>query len=95
MPHNEGGFRYGWGGIFRAASVIFFAYVGFEAVFKPRRLKRGIRGVMCLSASLEASQSAPSSIWVWRWFLLGIVPYRQLDVADPLAIAVSKMHAPF
>ncbi|MGZ8370747.1 MAG: amino acid permease, partial [Caulobacteraceae bacterium] len=32
IPDNEGGFKYGLPGIFRAASVIFFAYVGFEAV---------------------------------------------------------------
>ena len=32
VPDNEGGFRYGWQGVLRAASIIFFAYVGFEAV---------------------------------------------------------------
>src|SRR3546814_16239824 len=32
IPPNEGGFSYGWPGVFRAASVIFFAYIGFETV---------------------------------------------------------------
>jgi APA family basic amino acid/polyamine antiporter len=32
VPANQGGFHYGWLGIFRAASLIFFAYIGFEAV---------------------------------------------------------------
>ena len=32
IPENQGGFVYGVQGVFRAASVIFFAYVGFEAV---------------------------------------------------------------
>ena len=32
IPENQGGFTYGLQGVFRAASVIFFAYVGFEAV---------------------------------------------------------------
>ena len=32
IPPNEGGFKYGWPGIFRAAGVVFFAYIGFDAV---------------------------------------------------------------
>ena len=33
MPQNEGGFGdYGVTGILRAAGVVFFAYVGFDAV---------------------------------------------------------------
>src|SRR5271169_6567855 len=33
IPPNEGGFgEYGWSGIARAAGVIFFAYIGFDAV---------------------------------------------------------------
>ncbi|UYH52220.1 amino acid permease [Candidatus Kirkpatrickella diaphorinae] len=94
MPHNEGGFRYGWGGVFRAASVIFFAYVGFEAVStaatearNPRRdVPIGIIGSLAICTIIYLGVAV---------VLLGIVPYRQLDVADPLAIAVSKMHAPF
>jgi APA family basic amino acid/polyamine antiporter len=33
IPENTGNFgEYGWSGIFRAAAVIFFAYIGFDAV---------------------------------------------------------------
>lgn len=32
IPKNEGPFKYGWSGIFRAAGVVFFAYIGFDAV---------------------------------------------------------------
>ena len=33
VPPNEGGFgKYGWSGVIRAAGVIFFAYIGFDAV---------------------------------------------------------------
>jgi APA family basic amino acid/polyamine antiporter len=33
IPDNTGNFgEYGWSGIFRAAAVIFFAYIGFDAV---------------------------------------------------------------
>src|SRR5205814_3199132 len=32
IPPNEGGFKYGMAGVLRAAGVIFFAYIGFDAV---------------------------------------------------------------
>ena len=32
IPDNTAPGVYGWDGVFRAASIIFFAYVGFEAV---------------------------------------------------------------
>src|SRR5690606_2062526 len=33
IPENQGGFgHFGWSGVFRAAGVIFFAYIGFDAV---------------------------------------------------------------
>src|SRR3546814_17895205 len=37
IPPNEGGFSYGWPGVFRATSVIFFAYIGFETVSSEER----------------------------------------------------------
>lgn len=32
VPGHEGFFDHGWGGIIRAAAVVFFAYIGFDAV---------------------------------------------------------------
>ena len=32
VPPNEGGDAFGWPGVFRGAGVVFFAYVGFDAV---------------------------------------------------------------
>src|SRR5262249_58253678 len=33
IPPNEGAFgTYGWSGVFRGAAVVFFAYIGFDAV---------------------------------------------------------------
>ena len=31
-PGHEGFFEHGWGGIIRAAAIVFFAYIGFDAV---------------------------------------------------------------
>lgn len=93
VPPNEGGFRFGVSGIFRAASVLFFAYCGFEAVSTasaeartPRRdVPIGIIGALVVCTLLYV---------IVALVLTGLVSYRDLNVADPLAIAVNAMHRP-
>ena len=94
IPPNTGGMHFGIPGIFRAASVIFFAYVGFEAVScaaaEARNPKRdvpiGILGSLALCTVVYVLVAG---------VLTGIVPYRKLGVPDPLAIAVDAMHMPW
>src|SRR3546814_1397084 len=77
-----GGFSYGWPGVFRAASVIFFAYIGFETVStagaearNPQRdLPIGILGALTICTLLYISVAA---------VLTGVVPFRELGVPDP------------
>lgn len=93
IPANEGGFRFGIEGIFRAASILFFAYLGFEAVAaaaaEARRPQRdvplGILGALIASTLLYVAVALT---------LTGIVPYRALDVPDPIAIAVGAIGMP-
>lgn len=90
LPANEGGFKYGLPGIFRAASVIFFAYVGFEAVStaaaeakNPQKdVPFGILGSLLVCTVLYMLIAA---------VLTGVVDYRQLGVAAPIALAVDVM----
>src|SRR3546814_4843269 len=64
IPPNEGGFSYSWPGVFRAASVIFFAYIGFETVStagaearNPQRdLPIGILGALTICTLLYISE---------------------------------------
>lgn len=94
IPPSQGGFHYGFKGIFRAASVIFFAYVGFEAVSTAsaeaknptRDVPVGIIGSLIICTIVYMIVAA---------VLLGIVPYHELDVPDPLAIAVKAMNTPW
>ncbi len=94
IPAGTGGFHFGVPGIFRAASVIFFAYVGFEAVScaaaearNPRRdVPIGILGSLAICTVTYVLVAA---------VLTGIVPYQKLGVPDPLAIAVDAMHRPW
>ncbi|MDB5433433.1 MAG: amino acid permease-associated region [Caulobacter sp.] len=90
IPPNEGGFKYGVPGIFRAASVIFFAYVGFEAVStaaaeakNPKRdMPIGILGSLLVCTIIYMAVAA---------VLTGVVPFRELGVAAPIALAVDRM----
>jgi APA family basic amino acid/polyamine antiporter len=93
IPPSEGGFRYGVPGIFRAASTLFFAYLGFEAVAtaasEARRPQRdvpiGILGALALSTLLYGSVAM---------IMTGLVPFRSLGVPDPIAVAVQAVGAP-
>jgi basic amino acid/polyamine antiporter, APA family len=91
IPPNEGSFHYGWPGIFRAASYVFFAYVGFEAVStaageakNPQRdLPVGILGSLVVCTVIYMAVAA---------VLTGVVPFKTLNVPDPIAVAVDKMN---
>ena len=93
IPANEGGFVYGWQGVMRAASILFFAYLGFETVStaaaearNPERdLPIGILGSLIACTVIYIVVAA---------VLTGVVPYRELGVPDPIAIAVDRMGHP-
>lgn len=93
VPPNEGGFRYGVPGIFRAASILFFAYLGFEAVAtaasearKPQRdVPVGILGALLVSTLVYAAVAL---------VMTGLVPFRALNVPDPIAVAVAAIGQP-
>jgi len=91
IPPNEGSFHYGWQGILRAASYVFFAYIGFEAVStaageakNPQRdLPIGILGSLFICTAIYMAVAA---------VLTGVVPFRMLNVPDPIAVAVDRMN---
>ncbi len=88
IPPNQGAFgEYGWSGIARAAGVIFFAYIGFDAVStaaqeakNPQKdMPLGILGSLVICTILYILVSG---------LLTGIVPYTALNVADPVAVGI-------
>ncbi len=90
---NEAG-NYGWNGILRGAGIVFFAYVGFEAVStaaqeakNPQRdVPIGILGSLFVCTVLYMAVAA---------VLTGIVPYSTLNVPDPIAKAVDAINLPW
>jgi APA family basic amino acid/polyamine antiporter len=81
---------YGFAGVTKAASVIFFAYIGFEAVStaaqeakNPKRdIPIGILGSLAVCTILYILVSL---------VLTGIVPYKELNVDEPIAKAVDHI----
>jgi APA family basic amino acid/polyamine antiporter len=91
IPKNTGEYgHFGWTGILRAAGVIFFAYIGFDAVStaaqeskNPQRdMPWGILGSLSISTVLYILVAI---------VLTGIVSFTQLNVADPVAVGVDAM----
>ncbi len=86
--------KYGIGGVIHAAAVIFFAYLGFEAVSTAgaeaknpgKDMPIGILGALTICTILYILTCA---------VLVGIVPYAELDVPAPIALAADKMGLPW
>lgn len=88
IPANEPGtMHYGWKGIMRAASLVFFAYIGFDAVStaageakNPQRdMPIGILGSLIICTVLYIAMAAA---------LTGLAPYKDLNTAEPVATAL-------
>jgi len=89
IPENTGVFgQFGWSGILRATSVVFFAYNGFDVVStlaqeskKPQKdLPIGLLGSLSVSTAVYL---------IMALILTGIVSYLLLNVPDPIAVAVN------
>jgi basic amino acid/polyamine antiporter, APA family len=88
IPENTGRFgEYGWSGILRGAGVIFFAYIGFDAVStsaqeakNPQRdMPIGILGSLAVCTILYVLVSG---------VMVGLVPYKEmLNQPAPLVVA--------
>jgi len=91
VPPNVGEFGlYGWSGVLRGAGVIFFAYIGFDAVSTAAQESRnpqrdmpiGILGSLVICTILYILVSG---------VLTGVVSYTKLNVPDPIAVGVDAI----
>jgi APA family basic amino acid/polyamine antiporter len=88
IPPNTGEFgRFGWSGVLRGAGVMFFAYIGFDAVSTAAQEARNPSRDMPIGILSSLAICTVLYIAV-AIVLLGLVPYQQLDVADPLAVGI-------
>lgn len=97
IPENTGKFgEYGWSGIIRAAAVVFFAYIGFDAVStaaqetkNPKKaMPIGIMGSLLICTVLYIA---------FAYVMVGVVHYKEFtagggsDHLAPVAIAIDAM----
>jgi len=88
VPENTGVFgHYGWSGILRGAGVIFFAYIGFDAVSTAAQESKNPQKDMPIGILGSLGISTVLYILV-ALVLTGIVPFHLLNVPDPIALAV-------
>jgi len=90
IPDNTGvRGEYGWTGVMTGAGIVFFAYIGFDAVStaaqeakNPQKdMPIGIIGSLLICTVLYILVSGIAT---------GVVPYRELDVPDPIAVAADR-----
>jgi APA family basic amino acid/polyamine antiporter len=88
LPPNTGTFgEFGWSGVMRGAAIMFFAYIGFDAVSTAAQEARNPQRDMPIG--ILASLAICTVIYIAvAIVLLGIVPYPYLNVADPLAVGI-------
>jgi APA family basic amino acid/polyamine antiporter len=88
IPPNTGEFgHFGVSGVLRGAAIIFFSYIGFDTAsttaLESRNPQRdvpiGILGALVLSGVLYLAMAA---------VMTGMVPYTQLNVEQPVAVAL-------
>ena len=88
IPENTGkDGEFGWSGIIRAASIVFFAYIGFEAVSTAAQEAKNPAKDMPFG--IIGSLVACTIIYILVSIVMTlIVDYRTLNVPDPVAVAV-------
>lgn len=97
IPENKGNFgEFGWSGVIRAAAIVFFAYIGFDAVStaaqetkNPKKaMPIGIMGSLLICTVLYI---------IFAYVMVGVVHYSQFtsgsagDHLAPVAIAIENM----
>ena len=88
IPDNQGPGKYGFEGVLRGAALVFFAYIGFEAVsvaaqesHKPQRdLPIGMLLSLAICTVLYIAMAA---------VMTGLVPFAQLGTDEPVVTAVA------
>src|SRR5437899_1183098 len=89
IPAAEGQGHFGWDGVVAGGGIVFFAYIGFDAVStaaqeakNPQKdMPIGIIGSLLICTLLYILVSGIAT---------GVVPFRELNVPDPIAVAADR-----
>lgn len=90
VPENTGEFgKFGWTGVAQAAGIIFYAYIGFDCVSTAAQEARNPQRDM--PVGILVSLLICTLLYVAMTLVLtGMVPYTDLNVAAPVALALDR-----
>jgi APA family basic amino acid/polyamine antiporter len=90
IPQNTGEFgHYGWSGIARGAAVVFFAYIGFDAVSTAAQEARNPQKDMPIG--ILASLAVCTVLYILMALVMtGLAHYQELNVPHPVFVAIDK-----
>jgi basic amino acid/polyamine antiporter, APA family len=90
IPPNAGPGHFGLSGVLRGAAVVFFAYIGFDAVSTAAQEAKNPKRDMPIG--ILGSLGICTLLYVAVGFVLtGIVAYDKLNVPDPIAIGIDAI----
>jgi basic amino acid/polyamine antiporter, APA family len=86
IPRNAGSFgHFGWSGVMMGGGVVFFAYIGFDAVSTAAQEAKNPQRDMPIG--IIASLLICTVLYlVVSGIATGVMPYTELDVPDPIAL---------
>ncbi|MBB5357911.1 APA family basic amino acid/polyamine antiporter [Rhodanobacter sp. ANJX3] len=87
IPASQGPEKYGWAGIMRAATLVFFAYIGFEATSTAAQEAKNPQ--RDLPIATLASLAICTILYIGiAAVITGLLRFDQLDTAEPVVTAV-------
>lgn len=90
MRHGVEYMGYGWPGVLTGAGVVFFAYIGFDAVSTTAQEAKNPQ--RDLPIGILVSVLLCTVIYILMALVMtGVVSYKLLDVPDPVAVGVDKI----
>ncbi|OJV29917.1 MAG: amino acid transporter [Bacteroidetes bacterium 37-13] len=96
IPENTGVFgEFGWSGIARAAGIIFFAYIGFDAVSTAAQEAKNPKRDMPIGILLSLAICTVLYV-LFAHVMTGLANYKEFQGQDGIApVAVAVEHTPF
>jgi len=91
IPASQGPEKYGWAGIMRAATLVFFAYIGFEATSTAAQEAKNPQRDLPIATLTSLAICTVLYIGIAA-VITGLLPFDKLGTAEPVVTAV-RAHA--
>lgn len=90
VRHGAEFMSFGWPGVLTGAGVVFFAYIGFDAVSTTAQEAKNPQ--RDLPIGILASLIVCTVLYILMALVMtGVVPYKELGVPDPVAVGVDRI----